>query len=165
MENKFDKIDYSLRLLKEDTEKIDDEGIDIIGKFEKYLKNRERETYFLFRIKYTFVSLAIVLFLINLFILFTKMHFKREVKNLVKISNEEKNLVAKFEQVKKIDIVPSKYKKKKEIKYIGEREKIEINNIENKVAIVETIEFTEEINKIVNLFKVDLNIGGKDVEI
>jgi len=165
MENKFHKIEYYLNLLKKDYEKIDIEGVDIIGKFEKYLKVRERKNYISFKIKYAFLSVAIFLFLLNLYILFTKSHFNNEVKNLVEISKEEKNFIAKIDSVKKVNIVPLKDKGKKEVKKLETGKDIKINNTGDRIPIVETIEFTDEIRKIVELFKFDLNMEAENVEI
>jgi hypothetical protein len=165
MKNKFEKIEYGLRLLKEEYEKIDVDGVDIIDKIEKHLKNGEKRLFFPLKIKYAFLSLATFLLLINIFISFNRMNSKTAVKNLSENLNMNKNLIVKSDSVAKKDKVFSKDKKIKKVRNTEEKKDIEIGDEKNKVLIIETIEFTEEINKIVNLFKVDLNMEGENVEI
>jgi hypothetical protein len=165
MKNKFEKIDYGLRLLKEEYEKIDVDGVDIIDKIEKYLKNGEKKLIYSFTIKYAFLSLSIFLFLMNILISSKRMNSKSNVENLSQNLNMNKNLIVKSDSVAKKDKVFSREKKEKKVRNTGEKKDIEISDEKNKTLIIETIEFTEEINKIVNLFKFDLNMEGENAEI
>lgn len=156
MKNGFEKVEYGLKLLKEDSEKID-KNVDFADKFFKY---RQKEKYTYFKMKYVFTYVFVLLLTLNLFLTTEKLKLEKTKKSysyIVNIPNKKDNLP----EIVNITLNKNQKSIKKENKIV----KFENMKDEKVSPIDESIKFTEEINKIVGLFIINLNIGGEDVEI
>ncbi|MCM8804671.1 MAG: hypothetical protein NC833_05415 [Candidatus Omnitrophica bacterium] len=154
MENGFEKVEYGLRLLKKDTEKIDKE-VNFVDKFSKYIV---KEKNYSFKMKYILTYTFIFLLILNLFVTIEKLNLEKAKKSYIVNFTEKKDNLPET-----LNISLNKNNK-------CEKKENRITNLksvkdENVSPIEESIKFTEEINKIIDLFSVNLNIGGKNVEI
>lgn len=154
MKNGFEKIEYGLKLLKEDSEKIN-KDFDIVEKFSKYIGKEKSSS---FKIKYALTYVFILLLTLNLFLTFEKLNLEKAKKSYIIDLSEKKDALPEM-----VDVTLNENKG-----YMKRENKIvRIKNMKDeKISpIEESIKFTEEINKIIGLFFVNLNIGGEDVEI
>ncbi len=160
MKNDFEKIEKGLRLLKEEGRKM----MRDISFFDKFLNATEKEKFVFIYSKWNYflVYLTIVLVFLNLFFIH-------------KLNLHKENMVAfNYRNIENQPLITEK--EKIEIKYIkkqnSNKEKLVEKNIgEEKLEkfsqpfkLEETIKFTEEINKLLGLFTINLNIGGNNGE-
>ncbi|MGC8976886.1 MAG: hypothetical protein ACP5OB_04615 [Candidatus Ratteibacteria bacterium] len=152
MEKEFEKIEYGLKLLKDEKEKID-EKVNIAEKILRYLE--KEKPYPNFKIKYAFSLLFIFLIL---FLTVEKLNMEKS-KNFYVLNINEKKEKEVPSMPKQISESMKVKKKEFKIKKIDNKEKGELLPIE------ESIKFTEEIDKIISLFTIDLKMEGENAEI
>ncbi|MCM8818205.1 MAG: hypothetical protein NC915_01820 [Candidatus Omnitrophica bacterium] len=172
MKNEFEKIEKGLRLLKEEGEK----NMRDIGFVNKFLNAIEKEkvVFIYSKWNYSLVYLTILLIFLNLFFIHKlnlhihKLNLHKE--NMVVFNDrniENQPLIIEKEKIEK-EKIEIKYIKKQNLnkeklveKNIGE-EKLE--KFSQPLKLEETIKFTEEINKLLGLFTINLNIEGNNGE-
>ncbi|MCM8810261.1 MAG: hypothetical protein NC917_01250 [Candidatus Omnitrophica bacterium] len=160
MKNDFEKIEKGLRLLKEEGKKIM-RDISFVDKFLNATK-KEKFVFIYSKWNYFFVYLTIVLVFLNLFFIH-------------KLNLHKENMVAfNYRNIENQPLITEK--EKIEIKYIkkqnSNKEKLVEKNIREEkleefsqpLKLEETIKFTEEINKLLRLFTINLNIEGNNGE-
>lgn len=163
MKNEFEEIENGLKLLKEEGEK----NIKNVSFVNKFIDSIEKERVFFsnFKLKQILIYLIIILLSSNLFLI-KKLTLQN--KKLVLLSGkntENQPLIIEKEKIGIKEIKKQNLIEKKSSKKIIEEQKPEEEFVVSEVLrLEETIKFTEEINKIIGLFIINLNMEGKNVE-
>ncbi len=165
MKNEFEKVEYGLKLLKEEYEK-DVSEVNMADKFVKYAEIC-KSNYISYKVKNYIFLITIFILFSNLFFVLYRLNFekRRMIANFTPEKNINNFLISKKDSIIDTNQETKNMVKKSSGKNIEKKEKNkEIFNSET-LKIEDSIKFTDEINKILNLFTIKINMEEENVEI
>lgn len=164
MKNEFERIEKGLKLIREEGEK----NIKDVSFANNFLNSlgKERFVFMPLKLKYSFIFLIVFFLISNIFLIY-KINLcqkKLIVFNTPKIEEKQSLIKEKEINLKKEKIEIKNIEKQSSSEKNLSKKSVEINKYEefSQSKLEQTIKFTEEVNKLLGLFIIDINMEEKN---